>query len=174
LKLAAPDALLEEGSLAGAAERLRLSAPAMSRTLGRIRRATGDEILVRTRHDDDPTPYAVSIRATIHSLVQQANEVLTPSPELDLAALERTFTLRWDDAVITAVGPGLLATVQPQAPGVRCNSCREERGRAGLPRGLDTSPSAAPAALQTTLNRLRIGCVGHRWSRSLRRSRCRS
>ncbi len=46
--LAALDALLEEGSVAGAANRLDLSAPAMSRTLGRIRRATGDQIMVRT------------------------------------------------------------------------------------------------------------------------------
>src|SRR2546423_554220 len=45
--LIALDALLDEGSVGAAAHRLHLSQPAMSRTLGRIRRATGDEILVR-------------------------------------------------------------------------------------------------------------------------------
>lgn len=35
------DALLEEGSVAGAAALLRVTAPAMSRSLGRMRRTTG-------------------------------------------------------------------------------------------------------------------------------------
>ncbi len=39
------DALLEEGSIMGAAERLHLSSPALSRSLGRIRKLTGDDIL---------------------------------------------------------------------------------------------------------------------------------
>ena len=46
--LTALDALLEERSVMGAAERLHLSAPAVSRTLGRLRKLTGDDILVRT------------------------------------------------------------------------------------------------------------------------------
>lgn len=39
--LAALDALPEEGSLAGAAARLHVTATAMSRSLGRIRRTSG-------------------------------------------------------------------------------------------------------------------------------------
>lgn len=46
--LTALDALLEEGGVGAAADRMYLSAPAMSRTLGRLRRVTGDQILVRT------------------------------------------------------------------------------------------------------------------------------
>jgi DNA-binding transcriptional LysR family regulator len=42
--------------VAGAAHRLHLSSPAMSRTLGRIRDATGDQILVRTGRTMTPTP----------------------------------------------------------------------------------------------------------------------
>src|ERR1700683_963792 len=45
--LTAFDALLEEGSVGAAADRMNLSAPAMSRALGRIRHVTGDQILVR-------------------------------------------------------------------------------------------------------------------------------
>lgn len=48
------DALLEEGSVMGAAERLHLSSPAVSRTLGRLRAVTGDDILVRTGHSMTP------------------------------------------------------------------------------------------------------------------------
>ena len=117
--LTALDALLEEGSVGVAAERLHLSEPAMSRTLGRIRRVTGDQILVRTGRTMTPTPYALAVRADVHRLVQQAHAVLAPERDLELGRLERTFTLRCHDAVTTAIGPGLLARVQAQASGVR-------------------------------------------------------
>ncbi|MFI9329326.1 LysR family transcriptional regulator [Kitasatospora sp. NPDC052868] len=117
--LAALDALLEEGSVAGAAARLHVTAPAMSRSLGRIRRTTGDQILVRTGRTMTPTPYAIAVRAQVHELLQQVQGVLAPSRELDLATLERTFTLRWHDSLVAASGPALLAAVRARAPGVR-------------------------------------------------------
>ncbi|MFI9227178.1 LysR family transcriptional regulator [Streptomyces rimosus] len=117
--LAALDALLEEGSVAGAAERLHVTAPAMSRSLGRIRRTTGDQILVRTGRTMTPTPYAIAVREQVHELLQQVQGVLAPSRELDLTTLERTFTLRWHDSLVALGGPALLAAVREQAPGVR-------------------------------------------------------
>ncbi|MFE7116158.1 LysR family transcriptional regulator [Streptomyces sp. NPDC057654] len=117
--LTALDALLEEGSVAGAAERLHVTAPAMSRTLGRIRHATGDQILVRTGRTMVPTPHALELRAQVHDVVQQAHQLLSRERELDLATLDRTFTIRWHDALAAACGPALLAAVHRQAPGVR-------------------------------------------------------
>ncbi|MEU8945697.1 LysR family transcriptional regulator [Streptomyces sp. NPDC048489] len=117
--LSALDALLEEGSVAGAAARLHVTAPAMSRSLGRIRRTTGDQILVRTGHSMTPTPYAIAVRGQVHELLHQVQAVLAPSRELDLATLERTFTLRWHDSLVALSGPALLAAVREQAPGVR-------------------------------------------------------
>ncbi|MEV6071299.1 LysR family transcriptional regulator [Nocardia sp. NPDC052001] len=117
--LAALDALLEEGSVAGAADRLHVTAPAMSRSLGRIRRTTGDQILVRTGRTMTPTPYALAVREQVHELLGQVRGVLAPSRDLDLTTLERTFTLRWHDALVTVGGPALLTAVRAQAPGVR-------------------------------------------------------
>lgn len=113
------DALLEEGSVMGAAQRLHLSSPAVSRTLGRIRKVTGDDILVRTGHTMTPTPYALGIREEVHRLVRQANAVLAPSRELDLAELERTFTVQCHDALASSVVPALVGRIAEQAPGVR-------------------------------------------------------
>ncbi|MQY29573.1 LysR family transcriptional regulator [Nocardia aurantia] len=117
--LAALDALLEEGSVAGAADRLHVTAPAMSRSLGRIRRTTGDQILVRTGRTMTPTPYALAVREQVHDLLQQVRGVLAPSRALDLSTLERTFTLRWHDALVALSGPALLDAVRAQAPGAR-------------------------------------------------------
>ncbi|MFC8005056.1 LysR family transcriptional regulator [Streptomyces olivaceus] len=113
------DALLEEGSVRGAAQRLHLSSPAVSRTLGRIRAVTGDDVLVRTGHSMTPTPYAVSVREEVHRLVRQAHEVLSPVRELHLAELDRTFTIQCHDAVTASLIPALVARVQQRAPGVQ-------------------------------------------------------
>jgi transcriptional regulator, LysR family len=58
--LPALDALLSEGSVVGAARRLGLSESAMSRTLGRLRAATGDALLVRAGRVMVLTPHARS------------------------------------------------------------------------------------------------------------------
>ncbi|MEC3997069.1 LysR family transcriptional regulator [Actinacidiphila sp. DG2A-62] len=121
------DALLEEGSVRGAAERLHLSSPAVSRTLGRIRAVTGDDILVRTGHSMTPTPYAVSVREEVHRLVRQAHEVLSPARELNLAELQRIFTVQCHDAVAAALVPVLVERIQQRAPGVQLRVLAENR-----------------------------------------------
>ncbi|MFE4602710.1 LysR family transcriptional regulator [Kitasatospora indigofera] len=134
--LAALDALLEEGSVAGAAARLHVTAPAMSRSLGRIRRTTGDQILVRTGRTMTPTPYAIAVRQQVHELLHEVQRVLAPSRELDLATLERTFTLRWHDSLVALSGPALLAAVRREAPGVRLRFVAEsDVDTPGLRRG---------------------------------------
>ncbi|TQS42367.1 LysR family transcriptional regulator [Cryptosporangium phraense] len=115
--LTALDALLEENSVQAAADRLHLSAPAMSRTLTRIRKATGDDILVRTGRTMTPTPRALALRDEVRTLVQRAGEVLTPTQALDLATLRRTFTIQGHDALVGAVAPQVLAAAT-EAPGV--------------------------------------------------------
>ena len=117
--LVALDVLLDEGSVSAAADRLHLSQPAMSRTLGRIRRATGDQILVRSGRAMLPTPYAESMRARVHALVEQAQGLLGPARGVDPATLTRAFTLRCHDAVIDAAGPTITAAVRAEAPGVQ-------------------------------------------------------
>ena len=56
--LTALDALLTEASVAAAARRLRLSPSAMSRTLARLRAATGDPLLARAGRGMALTPHA--------------------------------------------------------------------------------------------------------------------
>src|SRR3984957_5444592 len=50
----------------------------MSRTLGRIRRATGDDILVRSGRAMTPTPRALELRGETQGVVRRAAAVLTP------------------------------------------------------------------------------------------------
>ncbi|GLX19559.1 MULTISPECIES: LysR substrate-binding domain-containing protein [Streptomyces] len=154
--LTALDALLEEGSVAGAAARLHVTAPAMSRSLGRIRKATGDQILVRTGRSMVPTTRALAMRAQVHTLVQQAHQLLSAQQELDLAALDRVFTVRWHDAVTAACGTALIAAARRRAPGVRLRlSAEPGTDDAELRRGeVDLESSAGVPTLPDIRHRL--------------------
>ncbi|BAV76255.1 transcriptional regulator, LysR family [Pseudomonas chlororaphis subsp. aurantiaca] len=113
------DVLLAEGSVARAAQRLRLSPSAMSRALARLRETTGDPLLVRAGRGLVPTPRALELRERVGHLVQDAEAMLRPVERLDLRRLVRTFTLRSSDGFVENFGPALVARLRAEAPGVR-------------------------------------------------------
>jgi DNA-binding transcriptional LysR family regulator len=117
--LVALDVLLTEGSVTRAAERLRLSPSAMSRTLARLRATTGDPLLVRAGRSLVPTPRALELREQAGRLVEEGRAVLRPAKALDLHQLIRTFTLRTSEGFVENFGPALVACVGREAPGVR-------------------------------------------------------
>jgi DNA-binding transcriptional LysR family regulator len=118
--LTALDVLLTECSVTKAALRLGLSPSAMSRTLSRLRAATGDPLLVLAGRTLVPTPYAVELGEHVHELARKARAVLQPADRhLDMAKLERTFTIRANDGFVELVGAPLMAAVNESAPHVR-------------------------------------------------------
>lgn len=118
--LIALEALISETSVAGAARRLGLSASAMSRTLTRLRQATGDQLLVRAGRQMVLTPAAEGMRERTRNVVHEARTLLRPSaPELSLASLERDFVLRANDGFVEAFGAALIEAVSAAAPLVR-------------------------------------------------------
>jgi DNA-binding transcriptional LysR family regulator len=113
------DVLLEEGHVARAAQRLRLSPSARSRALPRLRVTTGDPLLVRAGRGLVPTPRALEIRERVSQLVQDTEAVLRPAETPNLKQLARTFVLRTSDGFVENFGPDLIARVAEEAPGVR-------------------------------------------------------
>ncbi|MBX9634310.1 MAG: LysR family transcriptional regulator, partial [Magnetospirillum sp.] len=113
------DVLLTEGSVARAAQRLRLSPSAMSRALARLRETTGDPLLVRAGRGLVPTPHALELRERVSQLVEDAKAVLRPAEILDLKQLVRTFTLRTSEGFVESFGPSLIVRAAAEAPGVR-------------------------------------------------------
>lgn len=113
------DAVLSEGSVARAAQRLRLSPSAMSRALARLRETTGDPLLVRAGRGLVPTPRAIELREQVSQLVQDVQSVLRPSERFNLKQLVRTFTMRTREGFVENFGPDLIARVSEEAPGVR-------------------------------------------------------
>jgi DNA-binding transcriptional LysR family regulator len=118
--LVALDALLAEGSVTGAARRLGLSSSAMSRTLTRLRTATGDPLLVRAGRGLVPTPRAAGLRDRVHELTRDARAVLRPQIDhVDVASLERTFTVRASEAFLEFLSAPVAAAITHAAPRIR-------------------------------------------------------
>ncbi len=165
------EVLLAEGSVARAAKRLRLSPSAMSRALARLRETTGDPLLVRAGRNLVPTPRALELRERVGRLVQEVEDVLRPTEQLDLKKLVRTFTLRTREGFVENFGPELIARIAEEAPGVRlCFVPKPDResvllrdGRVDLETGI-ISPNLGPEVRAQNLFRDRfIGVVrpGH-------------
>jgi DNA-binding transcriptional LysR family regulator len=113
------DVLLAEGSVARAARRLRLSPSAMSRSLARLRKVTGDPLLVRAGRGLVASPRALQLRDSVSQIVSAAEAALRPASALDLAHVDRTFTFRASEGFVENFGARLLARVAAEAPGVR-------------------------------------------------------
>ena len=118
--LLALDALLAEGGVTAAARRLGLSASAMRRTLTRLRSATGDPLLVRAGRGLVPTQRAAELRERVHELSRGVLAVFRRRVgQLDLALLERTFTIRAKEGFVAALSASLVAAITEAAPCAR-------------------------------------------------------
>lgn len=119
--LVALDALLDEGSVVGAARRMNLSPAAMSRTLTRIREAVGDPILVRAGRGLVPTPKALQLQGQVRNVVEQAALLFRSADEVDLSTLRRRFSVRANDFFVGVYGGRLFDTMERMAP--LCELC---------------------------------------------------
>lgn len=112
------DALLQEGSVTGAARRLGLSTPAMSHALARIRDRLDDPILVRSGRGMLLTPRALTLKPQVHSVVNEARRTLQPERPFVAAELSRTFVVHATDYVLTILGGTVDRILRDEAPHV--------------------------------------------------------
>ena len=111
------DEVMAERSLTRAANRLALTQPAVSNAVRRLREALGDELLVRQGRTLEPTPHALALWPAVRSTLRDLEASLAPSAFVPAQSVD-TFTLTMADATAAELLPGLLQTVQQQAPGV--------------------------------------------------------
>ncbi|MDQ0324583.1 DNA-binding transcriptional LysR family regulator [Rhodopseudomonas julia] len=118
--LRALDALLATGSVTEAAARLGLSVSAMSRNLTRLRKVTGDPLLVRAGSRLVPSPRAVALSAEVPALLAGVESALARDEHgLELKTLSRTFSLRANEGFIHRFAAPLLQRMLSAAPQTR-------------------------------------------------------
>jgi LysR family nod box-dependent transcriptional activator len=116
--LVALDALLAEGSVTRAGERLSLSQPAMSGSLGRLRVLLGDELLVRTGRTMTLTRFAETLREPVRDILRQIEQALVARPAFDPAVDSRTFSMFASDYMTMVLVRPLLEALATEAPNV--------------------------------------------------------
>ena len=85
-------ALLDEGSVTRAADRLGLTQPAVSGMLGRLRDSFDDPLFIRTRRGILPTTRANALAGPIRQILSEVEALLQPSV-FDPATAELTVSL---------------------------------------------------------------------------------
>lgn len=85
--------------------------------LGRLRYVTGDPLLVRAGRNLVPTARALELHQEVHRVVEDAAALLRPST-LDIATLERRFSIRANDGFIWAFADQIFSRLRSSAPGV--------------------------------------------------------
>lgn len=120
------DALLDTGSVVGAAARLHLSPPAVSRSLGRLRKVLDDPLFVRAGRELVPTELAKSLQGPTQVVLGEALKILRPSMSTDPVNLKRRFAIRADDSIIAVLALPLMERVQTEAPGVGIDFLRDD------------------------------------------------
>ena len=119
--------LLEEGSVSRAADRLSITQPAMSKTLGRLRETFDDPLFVRSKRGIQPTPRALGLAGELKSLLGQVDGLLDAG-EFTPAAYRGEITLAISEYVGFTLLPPLSARLQSSAPRLRLRTItRAER-----------------------------------------------
>ncbi|CAN7385637.1 LysR family transcriptional regulator [Polaromonas sp. LjRoot131] len=111
------DEVMAERSLTRAARNLSLTQPAVSNALRRLRETLGDELVQRSGQGMAPTSRALAIWPAVREALRQLQESLVPN-EFVPGTATTTFVLAMADATAAEVMPGLVETLDQQAPGV--------------------------------------------------------
>jgi DNA-binding transcriptional LysR family regulator len=109
-------ALLEERHVSRAAARVNLTQSAMSRSLARLRRALGDELLVRTAKGYELTPRAKVVQRELEYLMPRIHGL--GRAHFDAATATDLVRISCSDYVTLLLGEALFSAIFQQAPGL--------------------------------------------------------
>ena len=129
------EALMEDGSVAGAAEKLNVTPSAVSHTLGRLRTQFDDPLFVRVGGRMQPTAMAVQLADDLVPVLRGLRRALKPQDTFDPTTSNRVFRIALHTS--PAFMALITATVLKAAPGVMIEWVRIKRAnQADLADGL--------------------------------------
>lgn len=111
------DEVMAERSLTRAARNLALTQPAVSNAMRRLREVLGDELVERQGQGISPTPRALAVWPAVREALRQLQESLAPR-HFDATTANRSFVLAMADTGAAMLVPGLVQTLERDAPGI--------------------------------------------------------
>lgn len=113
------DEIHRSGSLSRAAERLKLSQPAISITLAKLRKHFDDQLFVRVGNDMRATPHTEGIIDAVRNCIASLEATLSYRLKFEAHTDERTFRIAMTDIGQIVMLPRLLDGLAKAAPQVR-------------------------------------------------------
>ncbi|WP_284620362.1 LysR family transcriptional regulator [Aquabacterium humicola] len=110
------DALMQEGHLTRAAERLHMSQPAVSNALARLRAQLDEPLFVRTARGMTPTASAEAMHGPVRAALRLLQDGLSPAPSFDPGRAAQRFHLAMNDYAQCSLLPPLLERIRRLAP----------------------------------------------------------
>ena len=111
-------AIMNRGSIAGAAEEIGLSPSAVSHALSRLRVMLNDELFFRTADGVQPTDRARELSADIERGLGFISTAISQQHQFVPRGAKRTFTIQVADYVSGFLLPRLAQRLESEAPGV--------------------------------------------------------
>jgi DNA-binding transcriptional LysR family regulator len=111
------EAILRQGSVAGAARELKVTASAVSHALSRLRQTIGDELFVSGDTGMEPTPRARELAPAVREGLERINRAVSIKPFV-ASESTRTFRIAATDYIAITMLPLLVARMVKQAPNV--------------------------------------------------------
>ncbi|WP_224367953.1 LysR family transcriptional regulator [Hyalangium versicolor] len=119
--LLALEALLEERNVTHAAARLKLSQPALSARLSRLRSLFADPLFVPASHGRGvvPTPRAAEMQQPLADALAHLRRIMEGPPVFDPRRSRRTFVIAIHDNPAAILMPGFVPRLLASAPAAR-------------------------------------------------------
>ena len=111
------DAIYREGNITRASQALKLSQPALSHALGRLRELLKDPLFVRQGSAMVPTPLVRNLIGPVRQALQTLELNVRQSQRFDPAQTRRTFHLGLRDVFEVTILPALVRTIQNAGAG---------------------------------------------------------
>ncbi len=116
------EAIYAKRNLTRAAESLRLTQPAVSNALARMRATFGDPLFVSTPGGMVPTPVAENMVGRVAEALQLLHSSVQEGNRFDAATSDKTFRVSMSDLAEALILPALGRILEREAPGVRIES----------------------------------------------------
>jgi len=110
------DAMLQHRNVTRAADSIKLSQPAMSAAISRLRALFDDPLFVRTRMGMSPTPKAEALSQSVRQVVQTIQIDILQSKDFNPLLSDKTFTLLTPDIAEVNFLPRLISELAHKSP----------------------------------------------------------
>lgn len=121
------DAILAEGGVTRAAERLNLSQSAISHSLARLRLMFGDPLLTREGRRLVPTPLARELVAPLRQGLEALDRLVASAGHFDPATSEAQFTISLRDPTETLMLPAIMGRIARAGQGIDLRTVQVRR-----------------------------------------------